>query len=156
MEGKTAYVYRRQAGQPFAVVSTMTVDSSDRVTYVDTDVTPGASYFYRLGVVDGTETFSGETEVVVPAGLDFALRDVGPNPVTNELWVTVSLPVARAATLALFDITGRQIKKLDLGAQAGQRRTQLLQGNEDIPNGMYIVMLSQDGKAKSARVSIVR
>ena len=80
------------------------------------------------GVLAVSEAFSIDALVDVndhgPAQL--ALRGITPNPAQNELHVSFSLSDSRAATLALFDVSGRQLstRRVD-GLGAGWHTVEL-------------------------------
>lgn len=153
---RAANVYRRQGAGVWSLLAATTVDASDRVAHVDEGVTPGRRYGYRLGILeDGAETFTGETEVEVPSGVAFGLRSVGPNPASGELWVTFALATAQPASLELYDVSGRQVRSVDLAAAAGVHREALLRGGEKLPAGVYVVMLRQGERTATSRVSLV-
>jgi sugar lactone lactonase YvrE len=61
-------VYRKAANEEFEAIMTISTISGGQ--WFDETIVPGTSYTYRIGaVVDGTEVFSGEKSVSVPAGV---------------------------------------------------------------------------------------
>ncbi len=82
IDGVAEYqVYRKAQDGEFAVVST-----TDEDHYFDTDIVPGNSYRYKIGIVgtDGKEAFSSEKLVAIPGG-----RDTGE--FTPPKWVGMRL-----------------------------------------------------------------
>jgi len=81
----------------------------------------------------------------------FALHPT--NPVTRSFAVSFSLVSGAPATLAVFDVSGRQVASRDVGAGgAGSHRVDLGR----LPAGLYVVRLSQAGRSLSSRVAVIR
>jgi hypothetical protein len=155
-EGAGVTVYRRRAAEDWAAIGATFVAGDGRVTYEDLGVAEGERYFYRIGVREGgMESFSEETGVEIPRGVDFGLKALTPNPTAGELWVSFALPTAERASLTLYDVAGRELRRVDLPARAGLGRERLV-GAEPLPIGMYIVLLRQGERVTTARVSVVR
>lgn len=154
--GDSVRIHRRRVTGPDTVLA-LVAASAGVVTYTDTTVIAGETYFYRAVVIeDGLETPSAETAVPIPTGLDFAIRGVGANPVAGELLVTFVLPTAEPAALGLYDVTGRQIRRVALALGPGTHAERLLDPGHDVENGVYFLVLEQAGRRASRRVSIVR
>jgi hypothetical protein len=154
-EGFTAAVYRRTDGTDWAVLDRLDVPANGRIVYVDSDVAPGASYQYRVGIVEnGAEKFFGDASVAVPR-FDLEIASVAPNPAYRDLWVAFTLPVAAPATLRLIDVAGREVRRHAVGATAGPQRVNLAEGSV-LPMGVYAVQLTQGARTVTARVSVVR
>jgi hypothetical protein len=154
--GLIANVYRRGSEtSDWAAIAQVVVPENGRVVHVDPDVTPGARYQYRLGIVEGgVESFFGEAWVDVPLRR-LALSAIAPNPTARDLWVSFVLPTSAPATLRLYDVAGREVRSRDVGGAAGVRPVNLGEGGL-LPMGVYVVRLTQGGKTVSARVSVVR
>jgi hypothetical protein len=154
--GLIANVYRRGSeSSDWAAIAQVVVPENGRVVYLDSEVTPGARYQYRLGIVEGgVESFFGEAWVDVPLRR-LALSAIAPNPTARDLWVSFVLPTSAPATLRLYDVAGREVRSRDVGGAAGVRPVNLGEGGL-LPMGVYVVRLTQGGKTVSARVSVVR
>jgi hypothetical protein len=75
------------------------------------------------------------------------------NPVIGALTVSFSLESAAPAVLAVFDISGRQVLRREVGSSGpGWHSVRL----GDLPTGMYAVRLSQGGRSVSSRVVAIR
>ena len=84
-----------------------------------------------------------------------ALKGVTPNPSNGDgMHVDFSLPNARRATLALYDVSGRRVAFREVGSLGAGRHTVDLA--QRLPAGMYVIRLVQDGRSLSARASVVR
>jgi hypothetical protein len=122
---------------------------------VDSDVTPGASYQYRVGIVEnGAEKLFGDASVTVPR-FDLEIASVAPNPAYRDLWVSFTLPVATPATLRLIDVAGREVRRREVGTTVGPQRVNLAEGHV-LPMGVYAVQLTQGARTVTTRVSVVR
>jgi hypothetical protein len=155
--GFAATVYRREAAGAWNALASIYADAAGNATFTDTDVVPGATYEYRLGVVEaGAERYYGQTSVNVPSGLEFALEGARPNPASREAWVSFTLPVAAPATLSLLDISGREIAVRDVGALGAGRHVVALGEGRALAPGVYLARLTQQGRSATARISIVR
>lgn len=151
-------VYRREPGSAWRALGTTGADGLGRWSWVDRDVTPGAGYDYRLGVVrNGGERFFGETHVDVPLRSTLALAGVQPNPSDGPLSVTFSLPGSEPATLELFDVTGRRLAVRAVGGLgAGTHQLRLDTDRVQLAAGLYLVRLRQSGRECIARAVVAR
>ena len=128
------------------------VDGAGYVEYVDRDVTPGASYEYRLAFAGGTR--GGETSVTVPA-LELALEGARPNPGVGALFVAFTLPDASAARLELYDLAGRRLALRDVGARGAGRHVVRLDDGALTP-GLYWASLTHGSQILKTRMAVVR
>ena len=134
------------AGSDLARVAVVLVESADATG----DLVDGV-----LGV---SEAFSIDALVGVndrgPA--QFALRGVTPNPAQHELRVSFSLGDSRAAKLALFDVSGRQMETRRVDGMGPGWHTVTLGGRSNLPVGLYVIRLTQDGRSLTTRAALVR
>jgi hypothetical protein len=157
-DGLSATVERRTGDDgAWTSVGSIVADGSGRLSYVDTDVVAGGHYGYRLAVVlDGTEQRVGETSVVVPSHLAFALHGARPNPSPGLVSVAFVLPDAASAHLELLDVTGRRVAGRDVGTLgAGSHVVDLTEGRP-LAAGVYLVRLSRAGQSLTTRVTVIR
>lgn len=109
------------------------------------------------GVVGASEQFSIQSIVGVddPGSVQFVLRAVTPNPARGALRVNFSLRDARAATLSLFDISGRQLaqRRVD-GMGPGWHMVEL--GGSRLPAGLYMIRLTQGGRTLTTRAVAIQ
>ncbi len=154
---RTATAYRSIDGGPWVSLGARTPDADGFLTLVDSDVTPGTRYDYRLGVTDtgGSETFYGQTSLVVPLSIALAIDRISPNPAAREIHVAFVLPEASVARLELLDIGGRLVRSLALGAPGPGPHTADLGAGAALHAGVYLVRLVQGDRSVSARVTIV-
>jgi outer membrane lipoprotein-sorting protein len=85
-------------------------------TYLDTDVIPGISYNYKLGIENnGTELYIGPltvggTGLQIPKS--YALFQNIPNPFNQSTAISYQLRASSHTTLKVYDLTGRQVRTL--------------------------------------------
>jgi hypothetical protein len=153
----SATVYRRTETTDWSAVGTVTSDGTGRLLYEDRAVSPGTRYGYRLRVSEnGTETYLGEAWVDVPVAYGLSLAGVRPNPASSELAVAFSLPDYAPARLEAFDLAGRQVAMVDVGALgAGSHVVKLGEGAR-LGCGVYVVRLTQGARTLTTRAVIVR
>ncbi len=152
-----ATVYRRLAGGDWSALATIDPDGMGYVRYEDRAIVPGASYEYRLGIMEnGMPRYVGEVSVSVPLGARFALGGVHPNPTARELQVSFSLPDATPATLALVDISGRLVRTREVGSLGVGPHVVDLGAGDRLPAGIYMVRLMRAGQTLTTRVSVIR
>jgi hypothetical protein len=124
----------------------------------------GRAFLYKLAAVDvhgneGPCAFlqpAGTVDVPDGAPVAFALQAVYPNPsVGGRLSVTFSLATADRARLELLDVRGRQVQSREVGALgAGRHAVDLTEGRR-LTAGLYLVRLTQGGRARVARVVVL-
>lgn len=131
-------------------------DGTGRLEYQDRAVMGGTRYGYRLVYRDGSELVrTNEVWVEIPA-LRFALQRVAPNPSPGAPAITFSLPTGESATLELYDIAGRVMSSLQVGAMGAGTHEVRLSGREPLPAGVYTVRLRQGAHVAVARAVILR
>ena len=105
--------------------------------------------------ISGAFTIEGTVGVGDPAGVEFALRGVTPNPSKGEgVQVEFSLANAGKATLSLYDLSGRRVAFRDVSGMGVGRHTVTLA--QRLPAGMYMVQLSQGGRNLSTRAAVLQ
>jgi hypothetical protein len=152
-----ATIQRSTAGSGAWTVLGDAAVEGERLSFEDRDIVPGARYGYRLvDRASGTEEVLDEQWVTVPMPAKLALAGVSPNPVARELAVAFSLPGSEPASLELFDLAGRVLAHVDVGdLGAGDHRVTLANARS-LPAGLYLVRLSRDGAALTAKACVVR
>jgi hypothetical protein len=148
-----ATVERREEPGDWATAARVSADGSGYIAFDDHDVRPGARYGYRV-VAGGSPL--GEVWVDVPLATGFALGGVRPNPVTDDLAVTFSLPDASPARLELLDLAGRRLKTVDVGGLGGGIHVVKLGEGRVLPAGMYLVRLTRAGRSLTTRAVVIR
>jgi hypothetical protein len=153
--GTVAQLYRRAGNGAFVDLGQRTATAQDEIVYTDTDVTPGVTYTYRLGITGYCQAFGGEISALIPLpqAPELTLLNVWPNPAQDDLNVSFVLDGStRPATVSLHDITGREVQAIEVTGQ-GPYVVSLTSGVQ-LPPGVYFVRLTQGDVTRSRRVSI--
>jgi hypothetical protein len=150
-------LFRQQGSGAFVDLGPVTADGSGNMAYTDTTVVLGQTYTYRLQTTGFCQPYAGQVTVIItpPKGPDLTILNVWPNPTTPEHGINLSFVLdgtTQPATIALLDITGREVQRMQMTGQ-GPYVVSLLQGI-DVPPGLYFVRLTQGGVTRSRRVSI--
>jgi hypothetical protein len=148
-----ATIERREERGDWTTVSRASADGAGYITFADRDVRAGSRYGYRV-LVSGSPF--GEAWVDVPLAAEFALGGVRPNPASDDLAVTFSLPDAAPARLELLDLAGRRLRVTDVGGMGGGTHVVKLGEGRVLPAGMYLVRLTRGGRSLTARAVVIR
>jgi len=85
-----------------------------------------------------------------------AIHRVVPTPSAGELTVWLSAPDPEPARLELIDVAGRRLRSIAVaGRSAGPQPVSLTRG-AGLPDGIYVVRLTQRGRAVTAKAVVVR
>ncbi len=152
-----AVVYRRDAVNDWERMGAARHEGQDLLHFEDRAVTPGTRYAYRLGYVEeGAEQFTPETWVDVPQAVRFALRGPTPNPSAGDLTVAFSLAGDEPASLEVYDLSGRLVRRRDVGALGpGAHRIPIAE-QDRLPAGIYALRLRQGNLVATARAVVIR
>ena len=111
-----------------------------------------------LGNGDGSEAFAIDGIVGVENGgvgaIRAARRDAQPR--TARAASELQLARLRPATLALFDVSGRQLESRHVEGMGPGWHTVTLGERSRLPAGLYIIRLTQEGQNLTARAAVVR
>lgn len=111
------------------------------------------------GAVTGRWTYSYEANPVSAAaptspGLSASLRLAGANPTAGRPRVAVDLERARTVDVAAFDVLGRRVATLHVGTIGPGR--QVLEVDEPLPAGRYVIRLAAEDVREAVGVTVVR
>lgn len=154
--GSTATVYRRTTTTDWQRVADVQWDGNGYLRFQDTDVEPGSTYGYRLGMLDaGVETMVAEAWVTAATPL-LALQGAMPNPArASNLSIALTLPDDSGGDLELLDVNGRRVASTRLaGLGRGPHIIPLL-GSSRLNPGIYLVRLRQGGLSRTKRVVLL-
>ena len=149
------YVYRSQAadGEYTQITAQMipgqgSTAEAHSYEYIDTNVQPGNTYFYRLADVDynGNMTFHGSVSVAVDAlPADYALEQNFPNPFNPSTVIRFQLPSASGVSLAIYNTAGQLVRTLAGGELAAGSHSVMWDGTDDfgarVASGVYLYTL---------------
>jgi len=107
-----------------------------------------------FGSISPVRTVRVVSATAVPGAgaADFALESVRPNPAVGTFTVSFVLPEAGPVKLEVFDVSGRRVLARDLAAQGAGPQQVTLGAGRTLSPGIYVVRLSQAGRAASTRV----
>lgn len=129
-------------------------------TYLDTEVTGGQNYYYRLSAYDfsGNESaFSAELPVSITDVNDrsggiptvFALQQNYPNPFNPETSIQYQLPTPGHVTLVIYSSLGQEVRRLVDRSQPAAYHVVVWDGRDDsgnlLPSGVYFYRI-ESGK----------
>jgi hypothetical protein len=124
--------------------------------FVDEEARPGTGYKYWLEAVDlngARETF-GPAEVELGSkAAAFALYQNSPNPARGATTFAFSLPQAGPASLAVYDLAGREVWRREGTFAAGSNE---LDAAFELAPGVYVYRLEAAGAAASKKMVIRR
>src|SRR5262249_5595973 len=110
--------------------------------------------------VTGVLGMSGRFAITTPLGVigpgvELALHGPMTNPSTN-LPVSFSLPDAEPASLAAYDVSGREVARSAVGIMGAGRHVVTLGTSRTLAPGVYLVHLIRGDRRLVARTVVVR
>jgi hypothetical protein len=150
-------VERRTAAGAWESLADVAADGTGRLIFDDPQVETGARYGYRLRYIDGPrQVTTAESWIDVPLAYVLSLAGLTPNPATGrDLNVAFTLPRQGSGSLAVYDISGRQVVREDLAALAAGPHRIDLRGSH-VPPGMYWLRLTHNGASLTRRGIVLR
>lgn len=172
-KSRAGYNLYRSNGEnsPFIRLNNRLITDEDAVSagkfeWIDTAVSNG---FYKLEEVgmDGSIKVYGPINITSAANVvqnripkEYALRQNYPNPFNPATTIPFELPEAAAVKIAVYDMSGKQVKILVDGImEAGTHAVVwnvLDDNNSPVPSGMYIIRFSANSHQSSRKMLLVR
>jgi FG-GAP-like repeat len=156
--------YRIYRGLSFDFVpgSGNLIGPSAVTTFVDP--AGNSTHFYKITAIDSNENegptalaAAGPYTGVDDAPLVFSLRGAMPNPSRDGRFsISFSLANSSPAKIELIDAAGRRVLEKALHGLGAGTHTIDLGRQMPIPGGLYVVRLSQAGRAASSKVVVFR
>ncbi len=139
-----AQVERREDQGDPAVVGEVAADGRGLIVFEDRQVAPGHTYVYRLrwNDVNGLQ-WAGEISVEVPLRDRLSLGGFHPNPGGRIPQLAFTLASAEPATLTLYDVSGRRLRAIEVGALGPGPHLLPLEDGESLASGVYLLHLKQ-------------
>lgn len=134
-------------------------DNFESVAFMYTSIT--LTDLVRGTTVSYAWNSTGQTATVPPTEqLRGVLLPPAPNPTRGSTNFRFSLPTAADAELTLFDLQGRQVRKLHRGFVAPGPALSTWDGTDDrgerVPEGIYMAKLTHKGAVLTQRFAVVR
>jgi hypothetical protein len=164
--GEGLSIYRATSSEgPYRCITSEPLPEVAHGSYVDDTAWPGATFWYELRALlpAGEELLATDirASVSVPGSLVAGIRYVSPNPTHGHTTIACSLPPGwRSARLAIHDLTGRVVRRLDPGSGAQGWVTVDWDGTgrsgQRVASGVYFLRLEVDGDVASRRLVFLR
>lgn len=118
--------------------------------------TGGRTFLYRLRQVDldGFAKYS-EQRLINIAGIDYALHDISPNPVTQRAAVKYQLPAAGQVNISVYAMDGKLVKTLVNGNREAGVYVMTI-NKSDFSPGTYVVKMLAANFYNSKTMVIIR
>jgi hypothetical protein len=133
-----------------------TTSEAQHYRFSDPDFPSGTSLLsYRLKQIDLDGSTHYSEVVEVERALPTALRLLSPypNPVRDRATIDVVIPEGRPATLSLYDITGREVRRLPNVFSPGEHSHAL--DTAGLASGIYILRLRNQNHSVSQKLTVV-
>lgn len=156
--GFTATLERRSlADDVWRELAEVAADGTGAIVYADRAVSPGERYAYRLRWSEhGAVRTTTETWVETPAGLQFVLHGLQPNPSQGDAYAAFTLPGRAAGELELLDVGGRRVLAREIGTLGPGRHVVPLAAGTPVPPGLYLVRLRWSDRVATSRAIVMR
>lgn len=103
---------------------------------------------------------SGEVEATEATITDYELSQNYPNPFNPSTTIRFSLPQAGAVQLAIYNITGQEVRRLVSGAMNAGRHSVVWDGKDNsgqsVPSGIYFYRLHVNDFVHTRKMSFVK
>ncbi|MCD4733311.1 S8 family peptidase [bacterium] len=124
--------------------------------WLDTAAPGEYLYFVEALEASGEGTFYGPVEVSVSSkNLSVALEDPYPNPASEMVNIELSLANNSAASVVVYDLSGRRVATL-VDGQLSAGRHNLTWDSSLAASGVYLVQMQAEGETLNRRVVISR
>ncbi|KAA0244355.1 MAG: T9SS C-terminal target domain-containing protein [Chlorobiota bacterium] len=121
---------------------------------------PGVTgtYLYRLKQVDfdGTFEYSSEIEATTETPKVFSLSQNYPNPFNPSTNITFSLPEQAEVTLAVYDITGREVAKVINAKVLPAGNHSLEFDASGLNSGVYLYTLTAGNRSQTKKFTLLK
>lgn len=116
---------------------------------------PGEYYVYTNKNINNSVATAVNNVSVSPADMEVV---IAPNPANQSATITYHLPESGMVNISLLDMKGKRLAILFTGFKTKGQQTLLLNRNgfntSRLNNGMYVLMVEQNGKRKAGKFII--
>jgi hypothetical protein len=134
------------------------MNANEPFRYVDSNVEPGKTYSYHIGVVDSDGEFLSSTSRITIPAAETALWQNEPNPFNPTTTISFVLPSAQQANLAIYDANGKLVRTLVDGVRGFGSHHVEWDGTDNVGNkvgsGVYFYRLTA-GKFQQSRKMVL-
>ncbi len=116
----------------------------------------GAEGWYIDDIVVSDDYASIEIDDLEPLPLEFALRQVRPNPITASSVITFDVPHRAGVRIELFDVNGRHVKTLANEVFTPGRYSRCLPGPGNLASGIYFLRMESESYQATVKLAVVR
>jgi len=132
----------------------------NETSYVDKEVQPGQTYWYRIGAVDRDGEFLSKVQSVTTPHRSVELRQNYPNPFNPSTTIDYYLPRHSHVTLSIFDVNGQRVRSLvDRPVRLGHHSV-VWNGVDDngnrVSSGVYFYRLRVGNKVITKKLVVVK
>jgi hypothetical protein len=151
----TGSIARRTDLSPWRTLATLGQSADGSVRYLDTSVSPGTRYAYRVTWSEGAVASTTEPVWTEVPALHLALERV-ENPSLAGIRVSFSLPDASPGRIDVLDVSGRTVESHDVsGLSPGDHTLQLTSPGALVP-GRYWLRLVRGTQTRTTGVVVLR
>lgn len=152
-------VYRGSDSNTLRLIDTV-FDGSERFAYLDRTAQPGATYTYRIGVVDADGEYFSQTDNVTVKQLLASLDQNTPNPFNPTTMISFTLAQRETVTLSVYDASGTLIRTLVDDARGSGSHQVTWDGRnnagETVGSGVYFYRLTAGSFNESRKMVMLK
>lgn len=156
--GLIANVYRSESPDEWSKLGVVTSDGQGYLNFEDPNALDDHGYGYRLGIEEPGlgESFLGEAWLPAMTTAGLGMAPVRNPSVDGRISVSLSLPATQRAELTLYDVSGREVERAEVSAQAGGATVVEFGASVRLPAGLYLVRAVGGGVRTAQRVVVLR
>ena len=134
-----------------------TVTEEHSYSFTDQNASRGEDYNYRLKQLDfdGSFAYSKTVEVKYEGPAVFSLDQNYPNPFNPSTSITYSIPEDGFVNLVVYDITGKEVKRLVSGKQQAGAHTVNFNA-DNLATGIYVYQLQTNNFVTSKKMMLLK
>lgn len=154
-------IYRSRSGDGrFSRLNAEMIPASAGMTYRDSDVLPGVTYWYQLGAVDRDGEFRSTQESVTTPIWETELHQNWPNPFNPSTTIGFYMRGPGRVTLEVYDTRGKIVRTLVDGVRGFGPHEVTWNGRNDrgnpVGSGVYFYRLSVGKKRFTKKLTLLK
>lgn len=137
-------------------INTSLITGENPCSYIDSSVERGKTYQYRLeAVVEKEPMILGTTKGRCELPIFFEITSIHPNPVKDEMNITISTQKSTDVKIDIYDVRGRLIESISLGEIEVGENSGVIQ-TSGLSNGVYIIKAIAGFEVSTAKMVVAR